>query len=168
MKQWYRAQVIIIAAGTLFAWYTVIIDFMRFFDFHGTVFKIKDCIIPNPVTTPCFYGAIGFLVALIWSFKILKKISDRKSLHQQSYLTWFLLGGTIFGWANVALLIQRFLASQGKPAIGCSGQLMTNPLTTPCAYGAALYFAALVMSLLTLYLHRSTLKQSANHGITHS
>ncbi len=169
MKEWYRFQTLVIAAGTAFAWYTVLRDFARFFDLNGTVFKIKDCVVmPNPVTTPCFWGAIGFLIALVWSIKIARKSDEQNKLKQEKYLTWFLIGGTIFGWSNVAILIQRFLASHGKPTIGCSGQIMTSPFTTPCFYGSSFYLLALIVALLTLWLHRSRITKKTDYGSTSS
>ncbi len=155
MRSWYRLQLAAITAGMLFAWYTVITDFMRFYDFHGTLFKIRDCIIPNPVTTPCFWGALGFVLAFIWALHRLRKQDQQGSRPRQGFLALYLLGGTIFGWSNVGILIARFIASEGKPTVGCSGQLMTNPLTTPCAYGAELYFVSLVIASLIYLLMRT-------------
>lgn len=61
------AQSIILLTGTLWAWGNTLRDLVRFYGFEGTLFKVADCVIPNPFTQPCLYGAIGFLVAFVWS-----------------------------------------------------------------------------------------------------
>jgi hypothetical protein len=157
MKKWYRLQIVVILAGTLFAWYTVVVDFMRFFDYHGTLFKITDCIIPNPVLTPCFWGAWGFIAALVWSILLLKH-SESVNKKQHGYFTLFLVACTIFGWSNFFLVLYKFLANHGKPTIGCSGQITTNPFTTPCFYGSVFFLVSLIVSLIILALHRARLK----------
>jgi hypothetical protein len=56
-------ELIVVTGGTIFAWANVIKEFLDYCEpcGHGT----------NPVTTPCFYGAIGFTVVLILSAIIL-------------------------------------------------------------------------------------------------
>lgn len=66
-------QLIIAIFGTIFAFTSVYFDFQRFYLIEGSYSKIKDCVIPNPVMTPCFWGAFGFLAAAIWAFVIYKK-----------------------------------------------------------------------------------------------
>ena len=66
MKDSYRNLLIfILTGGTIFSWTTVYQDFVRFFNLYGDLFRIYDCEIPNPVTTPCFYGAIAFAKSIV-------------------------------------------------------------------------------------------------------
>lgn len=67
------AQIITSVFGTVFAFTSVYFDFQRFYTVEGSYTKIKNCVIPNPVVTPCFWGAFGFLAATIWAFIIYKK-----------------------------------------------------------------------------------------------
>ena len=78
MKKIYTAQSLLLLIGTLFAWFTVYTDFSRFYNLYGDITRIRGCVIPNPVTTPCFYGAFAFLGGLIWSLYILKTSKQKK------------------------------------------------------------------------------------------
>lgn len=147
--------IFVIIAGAAFAWYTVFVDFAKFFDIEGTIFVLKNTALPNPVKTPCFYGAIGFLVALYWSYLVLVQKDVVVQKKQHIYLTLFLIGGTIFGWTNFFIGYTKFIANNGKPVIGCSGQIMTNPFTTPCFYGSVLYLVSLVVALGIVFLQKS-------------
>ncbi len=162
MKKLLLLQILILVAGTIFAWYTVYHDFARFYAIEGTYFKVSDCIVPNPVTTPCFYGAFAFLAALIWSIYIIRMISDRQIV-QQKRLVWLLFASVLFAWSNFGYVYYKFLANQGRPTIGCSGQLMTNPFTTPCFIGSVIFLVALIVSLLIKrLLNKTTLTPSAS------
>ena len=138
----------VLFVGTVFAWYTVIQDFIRFYNFEGTVFKVTDCIIPNPVTTPCFYGSWAFLIALIWAITIIRQKDPIVQKKNQVRLTWFLVAGTLFAWGNFLKGLIKFYANQGRPTVGCSGQLVSNPFTTPCFIGAVIFLCALVVALI--------------------
>ena len=65
------AQFVILLAGTIFAWTNFIIELVNWL--HK-----KNCTtgcavgLKNPFLTPCFYGAIFFLIAVILSAIILK------------------------------------------------------------------------------------------------
>ena len=129
------AQSTTLLAGTLWAWGNTIRDLIRFYIFEGTLLKITNCVIPNPFTQPCLYGALGFLAAFVWSLIILRRNTGRG----QVPLTFFLYGGTIFAWANVAREFATFYASAPGTAVGCSGTAITNPFLTPCFVGATLF-----------------------------
>ncbi len=147
MKIAKKLLALILLAGTIFSWYTVYNDFARFYGVYQTVFRVNNCIIPNPVVTPCFYGAFAFLGAFIWSILILKK-SEEKHPTQYRNLIYLLIGSNIFAWSNFLLQLLKFLRAGSKPVIGCSGQLMTNPFTTPCFIGSAFFVGALIVCSL--------------------
>lgn len=133
--------------GTLFAWTTVVNDFAKFYSNEGTLLKVQDCVIPNPVTTPCFYGAFAFLGAFFWSLIIFGFGIEKQKRHHK-FLFWFLIGGNIFAWTNFFIILIRFLQNLGKPIIGCSGQITANPLSTPCFTGSAIFLISLIISFL--------------------
>jgi hypothetical protein len=120
--------------GVGFSWYTVINDFIRFERIYGTIFRIENCVVPNPVTTPCFYGAIAFLIAL--SLLIFKKYI---------YLKYILFGGTIFAWGNFLFEAYKFYLPTNTTKIGCSGIEVVSIFNTPCFYGALIYLISLII-----------------------
>lgn len=123
---------IILAGGSIFAWYTVFNDFSRFHRIYGTIFRVENCSVPNPVMTPCFYGAIAFVIALILSIK-----------KRGEALYLLLIGGTIFAWSNFAYEVYKFYATTGVKT-SCAGVITDNVFTTPCFYGACIYLLALI------------------------
>lgn len=149
MKRWYWLQTVVLGGGTLFAWWTVAQDFSRFYRYEGTIFKLRDCIVPNPVTTPCFWGAIAFLVALIWSVRLLRASDTIARVRSERRLRWLLVAGVLFAWGNVAYVVYNFYTPQGTKT-GCSGLATSNPFTTPCFIGAVIYLLALLVSLWVL------------------
>ena len=145
----YLIQVVALLVGTVFAWTTAVVDFLRFYQAEGTLFKINDCLYPNPVTTPCFYGAIAFAIAFVWAISLLKKEGEirRKS---EKHLSWLLIAGTIFAWTSFGRLAYNFYTALPGQGIGCSGVPTTSPFLTPCFFGATLFLIALIISLVTL------------------
>ncbi|MEK7584694.1 MAG: hypothetical protein AAB490_05605 [Patescibacteria group bacterium] len=147
MKQPRMLQTGVLFIGTLFAWWTVVQDYLRFYNYEGTLFKIEDCIFPNPVTTPCFWGAWAFLIALVWAARIQRNALVPKT--SQRNLVYFLVAGTLFAWFNNVRGLMSFYGASGAPVVGCSGQLVTNPYTTACFIGASLFLASLVVGIVT-------------------
>lgn len=141
-----QLQTAVLAAGTAFAWYTVATDFVRFYGYEGTVFKVQNCIVPNPVTTPCFYGAFAFLVALVWSWRLYNQ-TEASLPREQKHLTWLLVASTLFAWGNATRVIVSFYRAGTGSTTGCSGVLTTNPFTTPCVIGSTVFLAALIAAL---------------------
>lgn len=142
---------VVLFVGVIFSWYTVYQDFSRFYAQEGTFFKVKDCVVPNPVTTPCFYGAFAFLAAFVWSIRIPKMPEDKK-FWQYQYLSYLIIASVLFAWSNFIFILAKFLMRpKGSIAIGCSGQVMTNPFNTPCFIGAAIFLVALVVVFLVRF-----------------
>ena len=142
MKDSYRNLLIfILTGGTIFSWTTVYQDFVRFFNLYGDLFRIYDCEIPNPVTTPCFYGAIAFAVSLLLI------ISKRYRA-----LFYLLISGTIFAVGNFSLEIYKFYSTIGVKT-SCSGIVTDNVFATPCFYGAVIYTLALITILFARKKH---------------
>jgi len=139
-----KLLLITLIGGVLFSWYTVINDFLRFYKIYGTIFRIENCLVPNPVTTPCFYGAVAFLIALI--LLLIKKFL---------FLKYLLIGGTVFAWTNFAYEAYKFYLPSNTAKIGCSGIEVESIFTTPCFFGALIYLTA----LLIFWKFKSSLKK---------
>lgn len=151
----YLGHVVVLLVGTVFAWVTIILDFLRFYNTEGTIFKLEHCIIPNPVTTPCFYGAFAFALGLAWAMAILKKEGDERR-KSEKHLAIFLTGGSIFAWTNFLLLAYDFYHTPIGQGVGCSGVPTSNPFVTPCFVGAVLFLVSLIFSLFILRKDKSS------------
>jgi len=160
-KKLQLTQIFIILAGTVFAWYTVVTDFLRFYNYEGTLFKIRDCVVPNPLTTPCFYGALAFILALALSVGVLLgKRENRKKL--QTYLTWLLGAGTIFAASNFTFTLVKYFQSKAAAEnfIACSGVSAATPFTTPCFFGLIFYTAAFLLAIFGTYQSKKSQHKS--------
>lgn len=145
-RKLYLGQVIVLLGGVFFSWYTVYTDFLRFYNSEGTIFKIKDCVYPNPVTTPCFYGAIVFLIALVWAVYVARDAVISSQAKKQQKLWLILLAGTAFGWVNFGFSLFKFYTSATGDKVTCSGVPTDNPFFTPCFIGSAIFLIAFLLS----------------------
>lgn len=144
-------QLGLISAGVLWAWFNVVKNFIRFYKFEGTIFKIHNCVIPNPVTEPCFYGALGFAAAWIIAYTLVRSYVARV----QYRLWWFAFACTVFAWTVVT---KEMVSYFGKPlgaAVGCSAIPIYNPFMTPCFIGATLFLMSVFVSGY-IYFHNKT------------
>lgn len=137
MKKLFLLQSILLLSGTLFAWSTVTNDYFKFLAHQAQ----------NPLTTPCFYGAIGFLLAYFYSLYIYFLNGPKQKKHQK-YLMIALIGGTLFGWGNFTIELCRFYIF--KNPTSCSGGYASTPFLTPCFFGSVLYLLSLISSIVTL------------------
>ncbi len=143
MKKFLLSQLLVIAAGTAFAWKTVFEDFNRFFSAGGDFFQFSGCRFPNPLATPCFYGALAFLIALVWA----AGLRQSQSLASQKKLSYLLLAGSIFAWSVNAWEFYKFFKPHADLYVGCNGLPATSPVFTPCFAGASFYLISLLLSL---------------------
>jgi len=146
MNRLYKLQSLVLFIGTVFAWTTVYTDFARFYKFYGSLTRIQNCVIPNPITTPCFYGAFAFLGAFIWSLYILKFNTDKKIVHEKRLLI-LLIASTIFAWSNLAIEVYNFYLKSGSK-LSCSGVTTNNIFTTACFIGSMIFLGSLIVSLI--------------------
>lgn len=142
---WLRFQIIFLLAGVIWSWANTIQSFIKFYGYEGTIIKFSNCIIPNPLTEPCFYGAVGFVVALVWTIIVYRKIAQGKINRLVHSLWLFISAGTIFAYYNVTREFTAFYTSPAT-ALGCSAVPITNPFLTPCFTGAALYLLSAITS----------------------
>ncbi|OHA81104.1 MAG: hypothetical protein A2675_00790 [Candidatus Yonathbacteria bacterium RIFCSPHIGHO2_01_FULL_51_10] len=141
------AQSVLIAGGTIFAWNAVVTDFLRFYRTEGTIFKISDCIYPNPITTPCFWGAVLFAVLLILTVRL---HNGTEILGRQRRILTLLVVGTLFAWGNFLWGIRSFYSAPSGEGTSCSGVPVDSPLHTACFYGALFFTASLIAGFFYL------------------
>lgn len=145
IKRFLWLQALVLAAGSVFAWTTVLGDVTRFAAAGGHLWRFRGCSVPNPLATPCFYGAVVFVVALVWAISQLQTQGDRRVQRQ---LVVMLVAGTLFAWGNFAWELWRYERAAGGAFKSCSGALAVHPIQTPCFTGAVLYLSALVVAWL--------------------
>jgi hypothetical protein len=151
------AQITVLSAGAVFAWYTVYNDFVSFFSVYDTIFRFNNCTPPNPFTQACFYGAFVFIIALVWSVR-LYKTEVIKLLQSQRKLTYLLIVGTLFGWSNFSYMI--YTAKTATPnGFTCIITPETSPFTTACFIGSVFFTLGL---LIAFYIYRTLSKNSQN------
>ncbi len=73
MKKLIVAEVIILLVGTLFAWTNFAIEMVDWLNARACS---TGCVVglANPFLTPCFYGAVFFLIAFIISTRLYAKM----------------------------------------------------------------------------------------------
>ena len=147
MRKLYAFQSIWLLFGTVFAWFTVISDFNRFYSVYGNITRISDCIIPNPVTTPCFYGAFAFLAAFIWS-RYIYLTTKAKKIANQNKLHLLLIGSNIFAFFNLFIEIYNFYFIKTSSQISCSGVPAKSIFVTPCFIGSVFFLGAFIISTI--------------------
>ncbi|NCS32599.1 hypothetical protein GW793_03855 [bacterium] len=135
---------VILSGGVILSWSTVFQSFVVFYGYEGTIFKFTNCTITNPFLTPCFYGALGFGAALIWSSSLYLK-STKGLFGPYRYLTFFLLFCTIFGWGNVAYEVWEWFKTADHTISGCGGKTFVSPLQSPCVWGSVFYLISLIV-----------------------
>lgn len=135
---------ILLIAGTIFAWWNVVIEFQLFFDAGYSITQFRNCTIPNPLGTACFYGAICFALSLALSTVILK---DRNKARLQQILHWILIAGTLFAWSNFAWQFKKFADNGFEPTTGCTATIVNNPFETACFVGAMFFLCSLLLSM---------------------
>lgn len=139
----FALQAVILLGGVIFSWRALFLQFNAFYAIYGDILRVKDCVIPNPITTPCFYGSVAFIVALAWAV-VLLRIRSEKSLR---YLRNFLIFGVCFALAALAYeAVQYYYPSFSGPKISCNpGE---HPLKTPCFSGLLFFVMAAFTSVL--------------------
>ncbi len=148
-KKLQTLQIGVLAGGSLFAWYTVFNDFGRYFAASGKIFDFSgSCRFPNPLMTPCFYGAIAFLICLGWAIN--NFYADSFGYKNQKNLNYLIIACNLFAWGNFSNSLYKFYRPRTGIFYNCSGLPATNPFSAPCFYGASVYLFSLIISLIIL------------------
>jgi len=78
MKKTILIQFYLLLGGTIFAWANFGIELNDWLNERACTLGCSAGTLTNPFLTPCFYGAIFFLLAFILSAIILKKYKENK------------------------------------------------------------------------------------------
>lgn len=145
-------QSLVLLGGTVFAWSQLVPQFIDFYALYGDPFRFQDCAIPNPLATACLYGSLAFIVAFIWSLRILQ----RGNKTSQKYLKNFLIFCVLFAASVFLFEVADYykLIPSGTPSVSCSPGV--QPLATPCFYGMLFFIAALTSAS---GIHRKNMSQ---------
>ncbi|MFA5131935.1 MAG: hypothetical protein WC444_01255 [Candidatus Paceibacterota bacterium] len=143
-KQLLLAQTIVLLLGTLFAWSKLLEQISTFQLRYGTLFRFRDCTLPNPFTTPCLYGSIAFLVALAWSYYLFLKPNEKQERLLRNFLIFCVaFAGTVFAYE---LIDYYKVFDTGGIIKSCSPG--TVPFKTPCFYGLIFFTLACSVSFV--------------------
>ena len=78
MKKIIFTQFYLLLFGTLFAWTNFGIELNDWLNKRACTLGCSAGKLVNPFLTPCFYGAIFFLLAFILSILLVKKLKESK------------------------------------------------------------------------------------------
>lgn len=137
-----KLRIIFLLLGSFVAWYETITKFQEFYNYEGTLLKIKDCIVANPITTPCFWGASAFVLALILAIVYYRK----QSKDFEKYFLWFMIFCVLFAWGNFAIELVGIQPKPGAIITVCQANPV-SPFLSACFAGSILF----TLSLATTY-----------------
>lgn len=140
-----KLRIVFLLLGSIIAWYETISKISEFYDNEGTLFKVKDCVIANPITTPCFWGATAFVIATILAIRYYHKSSK----NFEKYFLVFMIACVIFAWGNFAIELVGVTPKPGAIITVCQAN-PTSPFLSACFFGSILF----TLSLVTTYLIR--------------
>ncbi len=156
---WLAIQILALIGGNYVGWSTIFGEVQSFCDQEGkglsSLLIIEGTYSSNPLLSPCFWGSIAFLFALIWSLSIAFSKNPKKTKSSARHLSWLLIGGTVFAFANNLPIFYRFFTSPIGEAVSCSGNLDRNPLLTRCFLG----FSAFLIATISALLYRRTVRK---------
>jgi len=137
-------QSYLLSIGVVFAGYNFVDLVHRYLVQGGSFvnFRIPGGLV-NPLLSPCFWGLVVFVVALVWAI-ILRINYSRTSQYR---LIWLLTAGAMFAWGNYAYELARI--AQAKACnLGCTPGYFGIPEFTSCVVGATLFTLALIVALV--------------------
>lgn len=125
---------LVLAGGTLFSWYNTALLFKAFYVYYPSVLTIGYTLVPNPLLTPCFYGAVAFAGALVWALVLALKPHEASSL----WLKRFIVFGVCFASAVLVYeALEYYHLISLSRSVSCSPGV--HPFKTPC-FGGLLFF----------------------------
>jgi hypothetical protein len=122
----------------------------RFYGSEGTLLRFSNIGVTNPLITPCFWGAIAFLIGLAWAGSLYSTIARGGPLGGYRTLAWFLVACVLFGWSNVGYEMWKLNQSETGSIIGCMAEPMTSIFQSSCLYGSVMFLASLVAAHLVV------------------
>jgi hypothetical protein len=141
--------------GVIVSWMTTLSSFIEFYRNEGTVFKIKDCIIANPITTPCFWGSLAFLGALVLAYNHLRK----EDLKFERNFFYFMIFCILFAWSSFTVELTGVKQAPGAFFTVCKPA--ANPFLSACFFGSILFTLSFMTSWI-LFRKTKGLKTQAD------
>lgn len=130
-------------AGVAVSWITTINSFVNFYRIEGTLFKIKDCAVPNPIVTPCFWGALAFIAGAYWAIKLNKEADAGK---EKGFL-YFIIFCILFAWSNFLVEVLKIDYKIGGVISPCP-VAYSSPWVSACFFGSVLFTLSGLTTLL--------------------
>lgn len=125
------------AIGVVSSWSALITQFKQFLAAYGTLLHASTTTASNPLLTPCLYGSLAFLVALVWSVYLHIEPNQRS----EKWLTRLIIIGIAFAVLVVSYECADYfgLFKFGVPFVCSPGE---NPFYTACFRGLIFFIAA--------------------------
>ena len=149
-RGWARSLIACLVVGAAIAWSTSILAMTRFYGSEGTLLRFTNIGVPNPMITPCFWGAVAFLVALGSAAFLYSRIGHANPVGGYRTLSWFLVACVLFGWGNVGYEWWSLNQSETGSIIGCTAGPMTSIFQSPCVYGSVMFLASLAATYVVV------------------
>jgi len=140
--------IVFLVIGAAIAWSTSILAMTRFYASEGTLVRFNNIGVTNPLITPCFWGAVAFLVCLGSAGYLYSRIPQGAPLSGYNSLSWLLVACVLFGAGNVAYESWRLNSSPTGSIIGCTAEPMTSIFQSPCVYGTLMYLASMITAFV--------------------
>ena len=128
--------------GVIISWTSTLASFIEFYRNEGTIFKIKNCITANPVTTPCFWGSLAFLIALFLAVKFFRK----ESLRFERIFFYFMIFSILFAWTSFTIELSGVKQVPGALITVCKPT--GSPFLSPCFFGSILFTSSFLTSFM--------------------
>lgn len=138
-----KLRITFLLLGSIIAWGETLSKFSIFYTNEGTIFKIKDCVTPNPITTPCFWGATAFVIASLLAIVYFR----RKSQSFEKYFLIFMGACVLFAWGNFALELKGVQPDPNAIITVCQSN-PANPFLSACFFGSILFTLSFVLTLI--------------------
>jgi ABC-type transport system involved in cytochrome c biogenesis permease subunit len=153
-------------AGTYIGWSTIFKEINKYCEITGdgysSLLTFSGTITKNPLLTPCFWGSIAFVIALVWSLMIVLEKDKVRARLSEKRLLWLLGGGTIFALGNNAPILYRYFFTPNEKGLSCGGTYIDNPFTTACFLGFCAFFAAFILGIVWYKLNRKVSTDEKN------
>lgn len=139
-------QAVLLAGGTVVAWFNLINQFANFHSLYGTFFRFRDCAVPNPLATACFYGSLAFIAALVWAMAMFMKPNPTGERRLRNFLIFCV----IFAGSVVSYEFAGYYNLLGGNAIPVTCSPGVFPLLTPCFFGLCFFLGAYLVSRIAV------------------
>lgn len=133
----------ILGGGVLVSWHSVLSQTLTFLSYYDSLFHVRNCVVPNPLLTPCLYGAIALCIGFVWALSLALSNNPNGS----RWLVRLLMFGSVF-----ALCVLLFEALEYYHVFtlgaGVSCSPGTPPWQTACFSGFLVFLTGSLIGML--------------------